>query len=108
MAEDDRITKLAQQIEDVIKRDQYLLLTEAEVGDLRRKGASALHAICIGCVAAVNLRLTTPVLELTPPEYTSDMFRELGVNLVQVNAQGRIVQIAFEATREKFSTEKFR
>jgi hypothetical protein len=34
------------------------------------------------------------------------MFRESGVNLIQVNAQGRIIQIAFEAT--PVSTEKFR
>jgi hypothetical protein len=35
------------------------------------------------------------------------MFRESGVNLIQMNTQGRIVQIAFEATREIYSTEKF-
>ena len=35
------------------------------------------------------------------------MFHESGVNLFQVGAQGREMQIAFQATAKLFSTEKF-
>jgi hypothetical protein len=108
MAEEEKIIRLAKQIESLTKRDQHLLLTEPEVLDIRRQGASQLHSICDGFVASVNRLLSPPVLELTPPEYSPEMFREFGVNLIQVNTQGRIVQIAFESTREVFSTEKFR
>ena len=108
MARDDRIARLAQQIGSLARKDELLLLNEAEVLDLRRKGACELHSICADFVASVNGLLSPAVLELTPPEYAPEMFRESDVNLIQVNAQGRIVQVVFEATREIFSTEKFR
>ena len=108
MTEQDRIFKLAQQLDSVIKKDQHLLLTENEVVDLRRQGVFELHSICADFVASVNHLLSPPVLELAPPEYAVEMFRKSGVNLIQINAKGRIVQIAFEATPAIFSTEKFR
>lgn len=108
MAEQDPITRLAKQIGNLTKKDQHLLLTENEVVGLRRQGAFELYSICADFVASVNQLLSPAVLELTPPEYAAEMFRESGVNLIQINAQGRIIQIAFEATREVFSTEKFR
>ena len=107
MAEDDRITRLAKQIGSDIKKDRHLLLTETELLDLRRQGASKLYSICADFVVSVNRMLWPPVLELTPPEYAPEMFRESGPNLIQLNAQGRIIQIAFRATRQRFSTEKF-
>ncbi len=108
MAEQDRIARLAKQIDSLAKKDQHLLLTEREVTDLRRKGASELHSICAGLVASLHRVVTPAVLELTPPEYAPEMFRKAGANLIQLNAQGRIVQIVFESTRELFSTDKFR
>jgi hypothetical protein len=108
MAEHDDIARLAKQIDSLTKRDQHLLLTEAEVLNLRRHGAFELHSICAEFAASVNGLLSPPTLDLTPPEYAPEMFRQSGANLIQVNTQGRIVQIAFESTREIFSTEKFR
>jgi len=107
MAEDDRIARLAKQIGSEVKKDKHLLLSEAEILVLRRQGASELYSICADFVAAVNQLLTPPILELTPAEYSAEMFRESGINLIQMSAQGRIIQIAFEATRQRFSTEKF-
>src|SRR5215467_15316452 len=98
MTEQDRIVRLAKQIDNDIRKDHHFLLTESEVLDLRRQGAIELHSICADFVASVNRQLSPPVLELSPPEYAAEMFRESGVNLMQVNAQGRIIQIAFEAT----------
>ena len=106
MAEDERIARLAKQIGSEMKKEQHQLLTEIEVADLRRHAASELYATCVDFVSSVN-RLLSPGLELTPPEYSPSMFRESGPNLFQLNVQGRIVQIAFESTRETFSTEKF-
>ena len=108
MAQDDRIARLAQQIGSLAKKDEHLLLKEDEVAALRRKGACELHAICADFVASVNRLLSPALLELTPPQYAPEIFRESGVNLIQINAQGRIIQIAFEASRPPFSTEKFR
>jgi len=108
MTEDDRIAKLARQIDVEVRKDQHLLLTEAEILGLRRQGAAELYTICADFVASLNRLLSPPVVELTPAEYSPEMFRESGANLIQLNAQGRIIQVAFQATREKFSTEKFR
>jgi len=107
MAENDRIARLAKQIDSEIRKEQRLLMTEAEALALRRKGAADLHAICAGFAASVNQHLSLPALELTPSEYAPENFRESGMNLIQLNAQGRIIQIAFGATRETLSTEKF-
>ena len=107
MADEERIARLAKQIGTEIRKEQHLLFTEAKVIELRRRGAAALHAICSDFAASVNQLLAPPVLELTPSEFTPEMFRNTGPNLIQLNAHGRIVQVAFESTRERFSTEKF-
>ena len=84
MAEHDHIARLAKLIDSDIRKDKHLLLTEIEVVGLRRQGAIELHSICADFVASVNRQLLPPVLELSPPEYGAEMFRESGVNLMQV------------------------
>lgn len=100
MAEDERIARLARQIGREVRKEQHVLLTESEVLDLRRQGATELYSICAEFSASVNRLLTPPVLELTPSEYFPEMFRESGANLIQINAQGRIIQITFASTPE--------
>lgn len=107
MADDDRIARLARHIGSEVKKDKHLVLSEEEILALRRQGAAELYAICADFAASVNRLLTPPILELMPPEYSAEMFREPGANLIQLSAQGRIIQIAFQATRQRFSTEKF-
>ena len=107
MAEEERIARLAKQIGDDIRRDQHLLLSDGEVLELRREAAASLHEICASFAASVNRLLTPAVLELVPADYAPDMFRNSGANLFQLNAHGRILQVVFESTRERFSTEKF-
>jgi hypothetical protein len=108
MAEPDRIARLAKLIDSEIKKDHRLRLTEPEVTSLRRKGAIGLHSICAGFVDSVNRQLSGPVIEFSPPEYAEQMFHESQVNLFQVNAQGRVIQIVFKSTPTIFSTEKFK
>jgi hypothetical protein len=108
MAEQDRIVKLAQQIDSITKKDHYLLLGEPEAVELRRRAALELHSICADFVASVNHLLSPPILELAPPEYAAETFHESSVNLIQINTRGRIIQIAFKAPPTIFSTEKFR
>jgi hypothetical protein len=107
MAEEERIARLAKQIGEDIRKERHLLLTDSEVLVLRRRGTAELHAICADFAASVNRLLTPPVLEMAPSDFAPEMFRNSGANLIQLNAHGRIVQIAFESTRERFSTDKF-
>jgi hypothetical protein len=106
MAQDDAITRLARQI-DAASRAERLIASGDEIDALRRNGASVLHKLCAEFVASVNSRLTDAMLELSPAEYAPEMFRAPGANLIQIGAQGREIQIAFEAPRELISTEKF-
>jgi hypothetical protein len=106
MAQDDAITRLARQI-DATRKAENFLVDPTTVADLRRRGASELHAICADFVSSVNNKLSEAVLELSPGTYAPGMFHEPGVNLMRISSQGREMQIAFEATDQRVSTEKF-
>ena len=106
MAYDDAIARLAKQI-DAARKSEPSSVTAEEVVTLRHRGACQLHRICAEFVSSVNSRLSDATLDLSPPTYASEMFRESGVNLVQIGTQGREMQITFQATPELFSTEKF-
>jgi hypothetical protein len=106
MAEDDAITRLARQIHATQRAERFLVRAE-EIADLRRRGACELHRLCTEFVSSVNGRLSGAALDLSPPTYSSDAFRESGANLIQIGSQGRQMQILFEATPNSVSTEKF-
>ena len=102
MAQDDAIVRLARQI-DAARKAEELVVNGPALAALRRQGACELHAICAEFVSALNRRLPAAV-ELTPALYVPAMFRESGVNLMQISSQGRQMQIAFEAPPQDVST----
>jgi hypothetical protein len=106
MDQDDAIGRLAQQI-DATRKSEQIARDADRTAALRREGASELHRICAEFVAAVNGRLPEAVLDLSPPAYSPETFREAGVNLIQIGSQGREIQIAFQAPTQLVSTEKF-
>lgn len=106
MASDDAIARLARQIEGDARTHRPSLLQLEDVTRMRRGGAAELHSICAEFVASVNNQLSSRALELAPAEYTPDSFHDAGTNLIQISSRGRLVQIAFGATRELSSTEK--
>ena len=108
MPTNDRLARLARHIETRAGEDERLLLKEREIAELRRNAARELHSICAEFVASLNKLLPRAAVELSPPEYTQDAFRERGANLIQINSHGRILQVAFEATRQLVSTDKFK
>jgi hypothetical protein len=106
MPPDDAIAKLARQIDAARKSERFVVNAE-EVAGLRRGAAAELHQICAEFVGSVNSKLSEAALDLSPATFAPEMFREAGVNLIQVGSQGRQMQIAFEAPTQLFSTEKF-
>ncbi|HTS66808.1 MAG TPA: hypothetical protein VMH28_32515 [Candidatus Acidoferrales bacterium] len=106
MGQEDLILKLARQIDATRKAERFLVDSDA-VETLRRQGAAQLHAVCLEFVNSLNAKLTEAKVELSPAAYSLDLFREAGVNLFQITSQGRAMQIAFEATADAVSTEKF-
>jgi len=104
----DRMQRLARSLDALARKDETMLRQTHEIGALRRQAAVELHGICGAFVRDLNSLLAVVKLELQPEEYTAANFNENGVNLFQINARGRIVQIKFEATPELVSTEDFR
>lgn len=106
MAQDDAIVRLARQI-DAARTAERFLVNADEVANLRRYGACELHRICADFVDSVNRNLAEAALDLSPPAYAPESFREPGVNLIQIGSQGREMQIAFESPSQLVSTAKF-
>lgn len=104
----DRLKRLATRIDALAKHDETLMQRTREVAALRREAAGELHGICAAFVRELNELLAETALELHPETYQRDGFDEDGVNLFQINARGRILQIRFEAPPELISTENFR
>ena len=75
---------------------------------LRRKAAGQLYAVCADLAHALNELTSHTELQLDPQDYNPEAFRDSDVNLFQLNARGRILQIEFEATEELTSSEDFR
>ena len=96
----DRLKKLAQAIEALAQKDDALIQKTQEIASLRRTAAVELHAICREFVRQINQHVSKTPLEFDPAEYGLDSFHDDGVNLLQINARGRILQIEFASTPE--------
>jgi len=106
MPPDDAVVRLARQI-DATRQAERFLVNPGDVASLRRQAASELHQKCAEFVASVSGNLAQATLELSPPAFAPDQFRDTGANLFQMSSQGRAMQIAFEAPPQMVSTEKF-
>jgi hypothetical protein len=107
-ARDARIKRLAQSIDALAEKDQSFLRHAHEIAALRRTAAAGLYAICSGFVSSLNALLSRCEMVLDPPEFSPDAFKDEGANLFQINVQGRILQVEFEASPELISTEDLR
>jgi hypothetical protein len=104
----DRLKKLAKSLETLARKDESFIRRAEEIGSLRRHAAMELHGICSDFVRQLNQLLVEIELQFDPQKYSPDYFQDNGLNLFQINARGRILQIKFEATPELTSTEEFR
>ena len=104
----ERLLRLARKIQAMKRRDEERHREAQEVGALRARAASELHALCLNFVDAVNRLLPEPMLELSPSEYSDTVFRDHGANVYQLAVSGRILHLEFRATEALTSTEKFR
>jgi hypothetical protein len=104
----DRLKRLAKSLDALARKDEVHLREAREIGALRRQAALELHGICGDFVSELNHWLSEIELEFQPEVYGPENFHEDGLNLFQINARGRILQIKFEATPELTSSEDFR
>jgi len=104
----DRLRKLAASLDALASHDEKIIRRAHEIGSLRRQAAMELHGVCADFVRDLNELLAETALDFDPAVYSPGHFQEDGVNLFQINARGRILQIEFESTPELTSTENFR
>lgn len=104
----ERIKRLAKSLDALARKDETHLQKAREIDSMRRQAAVELHGICADFVHRLNELLAEIDVEFQPDQYTQESFQEAGVNLFQINARGRILQINFEPTPELSSTEDFR
>lgn len=104
----ERLDRLAARIQALAEKDEHVLRRARELGETRRRAAVELHGVCASLAEEINRRVARLELEVSPEQYNPDSFNEDGVNLIQVNVRGRIMQFEFEATPELVSTEEFR
>jgi hypothetical protein len=105
---DVRLKRLAEQIGALPKKDEILRRHTDEILTLRRVAAAELWAVCAAFVHAINELLHENAVGLDPDTFGADAFHEAGLNLIQINASGRILQVEFQGTPELISTEDFR
>ncbi|HET9319742.1 MAG TPA: hypothetical protein VFO27_08195 [Bryobacteraceae bacterium] len=104
----NRLHKLAEAVDALARKDTALVQKTEEIASLRRQAAAELHAICGKFVSELNQCLSNTKLQVDPPDYPPDSFQDSGINLLQINIRGRILQIEFASTPEMISTENFR
>jgi hypothetical protein len=105
---DSRLKQLAHEIDALLEKDERTMRKARETVELRRNAASDIFAICAEFVNSLNRMLARSAVDLDPPEYGENSFRDDAPNLIQINVRGRILQVAFRATPELVSTEDFR
>ena len=105
---DARFKRLARSIDALAEKDESFLRRAREIAALRGTAAADLYAICFGFVNSLNRLLSHCEMVLDPPQFSPDAFREDAKNLFQINVQGRILQVEFEAAPGLVSTEDLR
>ena len=104
---EDRLKRLAARLDRLAEKDERLIEDTRKVEAARRRASVQLHSMCLHLVRELNALVTRSRIELSPDTFSEETYRETGVNLFQINARGRLVQIAFEATDKLSSTEYF-
>jgi len=107
-ASEDRLQRLARDLEAVIGHDRARQERERQIETLRRQSAADLFAICRRFVARLNGLLTTTAADITPLEFSVKGFDEQPMQLVQINVSGRVIQFTYQATPDLETTEDFR
>ena len=104
----NRLKKLAESIDALAEKDQAFIVKAQEVARLQRSAAADVHRICRSFVDHLNRHLSKTEVNFDPPDFAPESFNDEGLNLLQINARGRILQIEFKTTDEMISTENFR
>jgi hypothetical protein len=104
---EDRVKRLAARMDRLAEQDELLVARMKRVESARRIGAVQLYQLCAHLVRELNTLVTRFRIEIAPDSWTNDTFRDTGVNILQINANGRLIQVAFQATDKLVSSENY-
>jgi hypothetical protein len=104
---EDRVKRLAARMDRLAEQDELLVARTKRVESARRIGAAQIYQLCAHLVRELNTIVTRFRIEIAPDTWTTEAFRESGVNIVQINANGRLIQVAFQATDKLVSSENY-
>ena len=107
-ANDERIRRLAGNIDSLVERDEVIAKHVEEIGGLRRTGAVELYDLCAELVHDLNNQLQRTSLELSPDSFSKERFKAEAPNLIQIGVRGRLLQFEFRAPEQLVSSENFR
>ncbi|MBI3680810.1 MAG: hypothetical protein HY235_10475 [Acidobacteria bacterium] len=97
-----RFQRLARKLDEIPAKDKLRIRQEQELENSQQAARKELYEQCRVLVAALNGMLEKLTIELTPDTYRAE------AALFQMNASGRIVQIALEPPETAMSTERYR
>lgn len=105
---DLRLKRLVRKLDELPAKDEERIRQARELALRQRVGAVELHEMCLDLVHTLNSMLKKLKLDLTPEIYNPDRIESEAGLLFQINASGRIVQIALLPPENNRSTEHFR
>lgn len=105
---DDRLKRLAANIDLLTEKDEGLMRHAHEITALRHAAGAELYRVCWEFVESVNALLAHPAVKIDPRGPDQWAFRDEGLNFIQINVRGRILQVEYKASAELISTEEFR
>ncbi|MBM3812039.1 MAG: hypothetical protein FJW20_10455 [Acidimicrobiia bacterium] len=105
---EDRLEKLAQKLDRLAAADELRVQRAQEIEVLRRQASGRLHQLCAAFVAGVNRHLRHNAIQLTPETFQEEEFRQGGLNLIQMNAAGRVIQLRYQGTEPLITKENWK
>lgn len=105
---DPRLKRLAQKLDELPAKDELRMRAAREIEVRQRQGAIEMHDLCAALVRDLNSVMVHMNIELMPPAYNPDTIHSPSGTLFQINATGRIVQIAILPPDVTLCTDHFR
>lgn len=105
---EQKVKRLAQRLDQLPAKDEVRLREARNLELNQDKGSLEIYEICRSLVEHLNLALEKLTLDLTPHQYNPDSIDTSTGMLIQINAAGRIVQLAVQPREPRMCTDHFR
>ena len=105
---ESRLKRLAKKLDELPAKDEERIRLIREMEMRQRSGAMQLHELCRDLVQTLNGMLKKLRIEFTPEVYNPAEIESDSGMIFQINASGRVLQLALAPPESDLSTEHFR